>query len=369
MKVPQLDLQAQYVEMRDEIRAKVDDLFETQRFVLGDAVADFESAMAEMIGVPGAVGIASGSEALRTALAVLDIGPGDEVLLPAFTFFATAGAVAQCGAIPRFVDVDTDFLMDPEDARKLITPSTRAILGVHLYGRQMDWRPWRALAEEHGLKLIEDAAQSVGSRDDLGASGALGDVAAFSFFPSKNLGGAGDGGLFTSPDPALIDRARRYRNHGEIRRYHHAEVGINGRLDALQAAVLHVKLSRLAGWNKRRREIAALYNVGIESRALTEKLGPPTLPLGEEHVFHQYTLRAERRDELLPYLQEHGVGAAIYYPVPLHRQSCFADLPGVERALPMTEKLSLEVISLPIYPELANEQIDYVLDTLSAFYD
>jgi dTDP-4-amino-4,6-dideoxygalactose transaminase len=367
MKVPQLDLQAQYAGIREEIKASVDGLFESQRFVLGDAVVEFESAMAEMIGVPGAVGVASGSEALRVALAVLDIGPGDEVLLPAFTFFATAGAVAQCGAIPRFVDVDTDFLMDPEDARRIITPATRAIMGVHLYGRQMDWRPWRELADAHGLKLIEDAAQSVGSRDELGASGALGDVAAFSFFPSKNLGGAGDGGLFTSPDTKLLDRARRYRNHGETKRYHHAEVGINGRLDALQAAVLQVKLGRLADWNRRRREIAAAYNAGIETRGLSEQLGMPELPRGEEHVFHQYTLRAGRRDELLAFLHERGVGAAVYYPVPLHRQPCFADLPGVERTLPMTDRLSREVISLPIYPELTSEQIDHVLDSLAAF--
>ena len=204
-KVPQLDLPAQYAALRDDIRARVDALFESQSFILGAAVADFEAAMADYLGVPGAVGISSGSEALRIALAVLDVGPGDEVLLPAFTFFATAGAVAQRGATPVFVDVDEHFLMDPDDARRVLTPRTRAAIGVHLYGRQMDWRPWRALAEEHGLALIEDAAQSVGSRDALGASGSLGHAAAFSFFPSKNLGGAGDGGLFTSPDPALLE--------------------------------------------------------------------------------------------------------------------------------------------------------------------
>ncbi len=368
MKVPQLDLQSQYAGIRETVRASVDGLFESQRFVLGDAVADFEAAMASMIGVPGAVGVSSGSEALRVALAVLDIGPGDEVLLPAFTFFATAGAVAQCGAIPRFVDIDEDFLMDAEDAARLITPATRAILGVHLYGRQMDWRPWRQLAAEHGLKLIEDAAQSVGSRDALGASGALGDVAAFSFFPSKNLGGAGDGGLFTSPDPELLDRARRYRNHGETERYHHAEVGINGRLDALQAAVLQVKLPHLAEWNRRRREIAAGYSAGIEARGLGVELMTPVLPAGEEHVFHQYTLRAKRRDELLAFLHQREIGAAVYYPVPLHRQPCFADLPGVNRPLPVTERLSAEVISLPIYPELRGEQVDHVLDSLAEFH-
>ncbi|MCB9515010.1 MAG: DegT/DnrJ/EryC1/StrS family aminotransferase [Candidatus Latescibacteria bacterium] len=367
-KVPQLDLPAQYAALRDDIRARVDALFESQSFILGAAVADFEAAMADYLGVPGAVGISSGSEALRIALAVLDVGPGDEVLLPAFTFFATAGAVAQRGATPVFVDVDEHFLMDPDDARRVLTPRTRAAIGVHLYGRQMDWRPWRALAEEHGLALIEDAAQSVGSRDALGASGSLGHAAAFSFFPSKNLGGAGDGGLFTSPDPALLERARRYRNHGETQRYHHAEVGVNGRLDALQAAVLHAKLPHLDGWNRARRALAARYAEGIAARGLADVLRAPALPVGEEHVFHQFTLRAERRDALLAHLQAAGIGAAIYYPVPLHRQPCFADLPGVARALPMTERLSAEVVSLPIYPELGEERQDAVLDALAEFY-
>jgi len=368
MKVPQLDLKAQYQGIRDETRAKVDTLFEEQRFILGETVNDFEEAMAAYLGVPGSVGVASGSEALRIALAVLDIGPGDEVLLPAFTFFATAGAVSQCGALPRFVDVDEHFLMDPEDAKSLIGPATKAILGVHLYGRQMDWTPWREIAREHGLVLIEDAAQSVGSRNDQGASGGLGDVAAFSFFPSKNLGGAGDGGLFTSPDTDLLDRARRYRNHGESKRYHHDEVGINGRLDALQAAVLHVKLAHLPTWNDRRRAVARHYNEGLASRGLGEFLRPPELPVAQEHVFHQYTLRASRRDELLAHLQENGVGAAVYYPVPLHRQACFRNLSGVGRELPMTDTLSREVVSLPIYPELTEDALEYVLDKLAEFY-
>lgn len=368
MKVPQLDLQAQFEGIREDVTAAVSALFESQRFILGETVAEFERDMAALIGVPATVGVASGSEALRIALAVLDLGPGDEVLLPAFTFFATAGAVVQRGALPRFVDVDADFLMDPADAETQINAATKAILGVHLYGRQMDWRPWRELAAGSGLKLIEDAAQSVGSRDALGASGSLGDAAAFSFFPSKNLGGAGDGGLFSSPDPELLERARRYRNHGETRRYHHAEVGINGRLDAIQAAVLSVKLARLPAWNRRRRELAARYNAGIAERGLVDRLDPPRLPVGEEHVWHQYTLRAERRDALLDFLVAKGVGAAVYYPVPLHRQPCFAGLPGVARPLPLTEVLAKEVVSLPIYPELDDRKQDYVLDTLAEFY-
>lgn len=372
MKVPQLDLPAQYAGLREDIRARVDALFEAQSFILGKTVSDFEAAMAALLGVPSTVGVASGSDALIIALAVLEVGPGDEVLLPAFTFFATAGAVAQRGATPVFVDVDEDFLMDPADAEALITPRTKAAIGVHLYGRQMDWRPWRRLASAQGLSLIEDAAQSVGARDALGASGSLGQLGAISFFPSKNLGGAGDGGLLAGPDLELLERARRYRNHGETQRYHHAEVGLNGRLDALQAAVLHAKLPHLAGWNRERRAIAARYAAGIAERGLADRLRAPRLPApgGEEHVFHQFTLRVldGARDALLAHLVADGIGAAVYYPVPLHRQPCFATLAGARRPLPVTERLAREVLSLPIYPELGAAREQRVLDSLAAFY-
>lgn len=370
MKVPQLDLPAQYAGLREDIRARVDALFEAQSFVLGKTVSDFEAAMAALLGVPTAVGVASGSDALIIALAVLDIGPGDEVLLPAFTFFATAGAVVQRGATPVFVDIDEDFLMDPADAEVLISPRTKAAIGVHLYGRQMDWRPWRRLAAARGLRLIEDAAQSVGARDALGASGSLGDIGAISFFPSKNLGGAGDGGLLAGPDVELLERARRYRNHGETQRYHHAEVGLNGRLDALQAAVLHAKLPHLAAWNRERRAIAARYAAGIAERGLADRLLAPRLPDDEEHVFHQFTLRVlgGMRDALLAHLVAEGIGAAVYYPVPLHRQPCFASLASARRPLPATERLASEVLSLPIYPELGSAREQRVLDSLAAFY-
>lgn len=372
MKVPQLDLPAQYAGLREDIRARVDALFEAQSFILGKTVSDFEAAMAALLGVPTTVGVASGSDALIIALAVLDIGPGDEVLLPAFTFFATAGAVVQRGATPVFVDVDEDFLMDPAAAEALITPRTKAAIGVHLYGRQMDWRPWRRLAAAHGLLLIEDAAQSVGARDAQGASGSLGHIGAISFFPSKNLGGAGDGGLLAGPDAELLERARRYRNHGETQRYHHAEVGLNGRLDALQAAVLHAKLPHLAAWNRERRAIAARYAAGIAERGLAAQLLAPRLPEpgGEEHVFHQFTLRVldGARDALLAHLVADGIGGAVYYPVPLHRQPCFASLASARRPLPRTERFASEVLSLPIYPELGAAREQRVLDSLAAFY-
>lgn len=370
MKVPQLDLVAQYAAMRAPLRRAVDDLFESQRFILGPAVADFEAAMAALVGAPGAVGVASGSEALRVALAILDVGAGDEVLLPAFTFFATAGAVVHRGARPVFVDVGEDFLMDPDDAAALVTPRTRAAICVHLYGLQAPWAPWRELAAARGLRLIEDAAQCVGAhREGEGHAGSLGDAAAFSFFPSKNLGGAGDGGLLTARDPELLERARRYRNHGESCRYHHEEVGINGRLDALQAVVLHAKLPHLAAWNMARRERAARYEALFAASRVADLVRRPALPAGGEHVFHQYTIRVpERRDALLERLREREIGAAVYYPLPLHRQPCFAGETGAARSLPVTERLAGEVLSLPIYPEIGEDQQAWVVESIEAFY-
>ena len=366
MHVPQLDLQAQHRGLASEMAAAVAALFASQRFILGETVENFEAAMTEFLGV-GCVGVSSGSEALRIALAMLGVGRGDEVLLPAFTFFATAGAVVHVGAKPVFVDVDDDFLLDVADAERAATERSRAAIGVHLYGRQMPWAPLAELAAARGFGLVEDAAQSIGSRSEEGRSGALGDMAAFSFFPSKNLGGAGDGGLLCVRDGDLLERARRYMNHGELRRYHHAEVGINGRLYALQAAVLQVKLPHLEGWNRARREIAAGYCERLAATAAAGRIRLPRLPVGEEHVWHQFTLRADDRDALLAHMQASGVGAAVYYPVPLHRQACFSD--GSEpRALPVTDRLATEVISLPIYPELSAEQLDFVAECVAEFY-
>ncbi len=366
MQVPQLDLKAQHAQIAQDMEEAVGRLFVSQRFVLGETVSNFEAAMAEYLGVPGCIGVASGSEALRIALAMFDIGPGDEVILPAFTFFATAGAVVHVGAKPRFVDIDEDYLLDPADVQHVLNKNSRALIGVHLYGRQMPWGPLGGLAADSGLALIEDAAQSIGSRNEEGRSGSLGDAAAFSFFPSKNLGGAGDGGLLCFKDGDRLERARRYRNHGEIKRYHHAEVGINGRLDALQAAVLQVKLPHLDRWNSERREKARGYNARLGGLATSGRIRLPVLPLAEEHVWHQYTFRADNRDELLIHLHEKGIGAAVYYPVPLHRQACFIE--AGQRSLPVTERFAAEVISLPIYPELTDEQLDYVAECVKGFY-
>lgn len=368
MKVPQLDLRAQYEGLRDAVLSSVSELLGSQQFILGPAVSSFEAAMARYLGVRECVGVSSGSDALQVALAVLDIGPGDEVLLPAFTFFATAGAVVHRGALPVFVDVGDDFLMDPADARRALSPRCKAAIVVHLYGLQSPWAPWRELAAASGIKLVEDAAQSIGSKRPEGMGGSLGDAAAFSFFPSKNLGGAGDGGLVICREPALTARARAFRNHGERERYHHAEVGLNARLDALQAVILQAKLPFIAAWNAARRERARSYHALLGELERAERVKTPRLPDGEEHVFHQYTLRASGRDALLAHLKEREVGAAVYYPLPLHQQPCFRNLPGNTRRLPQTERLAGEVLSLPIYPELSEAQQAYVVECIAEFY-
>jgi len=367
MKVPQLDLQAQFRTIRDEVMTAVEEVFETQRFILGPGVEAFEKEAAEYLGAVDCVGVSSGSDALRIALAVLDLGPGDEVLLPAFTFFATAGAVVHQGARPIFVDVDEDFLMDLGDAWRRRTSRAKAMIPVHLYVLQAPMSGLRALAESEGLRIVEDTAQSFGARRAEGAAGTLGDAGAVSFFPSKNLGGAGDGGLIAFRDPELARRARSYRMHGESRRYHHEEVGVNGRLDALQAAVLRVKLRHIDDWNAGRRAAARRYEELLAASRVAERVIRPALPEDGEHVFHQYTIRSPRRDGLMAHLQERGVGAAVYYPVPLHRQKCFAGLPGLPASLPMSEKLAEEALSLPIYPEITPDQQAYVVERIAEF--
>ncbi len=367
MKVPQLDLQAQFASIREEVMEAVAEVFESQYFILGPNVEAFEKEAAEYMGAADCVGVSSGSDALRIALAVNDVGPGDEVLLPSFTFFATAGAVVHLGATPVFVDVDEDYLMDLGDAWRRRSSKAKAVIPVHLYGLQAPMESLRNWAADAGLAVIEDAAQSFGARRSEGASGTLGDAGAVSFFPSKNLGGAGDGGLIAFRDPEKAARARSYRMHGESRRYHHEEVGVNGRLDALQAAVLRVKLRHLDDWSSRRREAAARYEKLFADSAAAELIRRPSLPEGGEHVFHQYTIRAPRRDELMEHLRGKGVGSAVYYPVPLHRQNCFADLPGLPSSLPVSEMLAGEVLSLPIYPEISEEQQAYVVDCIAGF--
>ena len=381
LRVPFLDLGAQYAALRDELRAAVDRVFEQQAFVLGEPVAVFEREMAAFCEARHAVGCASGSDALLLSLHALGVGPGDEVICPSFTFFATAGAVARLGARPVFADIDPITLcLDPGAARAAATRCTRlrALVAVHLYGRAADTDALLALAAEFGVPLVEDAAQAIGARDGSGRRvGGRGRAVCFSFYPTKNLGGAGDGGLVTTDDEALAARLTSLRVHGSPRRYHHVEVGMNSRLDAVQAAVLRVKLPRLEAWNAARGAHARAYDEAFAkagARPASIPLPAGGLPLRTpepcarpaESAHHIYAIRvpAERRDALRASLSALGIGNEVYYPLGLHQQPCFADLPPV--ALPETEAAARELVALPLYPELRDEQREYVVESVLA---
>jgi dTDP-4-amino-4,6-dideoxygalactose transaminase len=350
--------------------AAVTRVVESQAFVLGPEVEAFEGAMASYLGVPHAIGVASGTDALLLPLLALDPRPGDEVIVPAFTFFATAGAVWNAGFRPVFCDVDPEtFNVTRETVEAVWTERTRAIVPVHLFGQMApmeDLLPW---AEERGAFVLEDAAQAIGARRRMGgeqvAAGAAAPAGSLSFFPTKNLGGFGDGGMVTARDDALADRVRKLRVHGGRQMYHHELVGTNSRLDALQAAVLAAKLPYLEGWAEARRVNARLYD---EHLADVSEVQTPGVGEGNVHVFNQYTVRVRRRDDLRSFLGERGIGTGVYYPVPLHTQACFAGLGVPEGALPVAERLCGEVLSLPVYPELGAERLAEVADAIRSFY-
>jgi len=372
MSVPLLDLRAQYASIRDEVQAAVQRVVESQGFVMGPEVEAFEAAMAEYIGVPHAIGVASGTDALLLPLKALEPRPGDEVILPAFTFFATAGAAWNAGFKPVFCDVDPEtFNVTPETLDAAWSPRTRAAIPVHLFGQMAPMAEILSWAESRGVVLLEDAAQAVGARqgapDGTGsrAAGAWAPVSAFSFFPTKNLGGFGDGGMVTALDDELAEKVRKLRVHGGRQMYHHEMVGTNSRLDALQAAVLAAKLPHLDGWAARRRENACLYEGLLADVA--EVMVPRVMP-GNFHVYNQYTLRVRRRDELRAFLGERGIGSGVYYPLPLHLQECFASLGGKPGDLPVSETLCQQVLSLPVFPELTESDVQEVADAIRAFY-
>ena len=370
MNVPLLDLVAQYDAIKDEVLPAMMLVIETQQFIMGPAVPQLESEIARLSHAKHGIGCASGTDALLLPLKALNLKPGDEVITTPFTFFATAGTIHNAGGIPVFVDIQPDtFNIDPAAVKRAITPRTRAIVPVHLYGQMADMLELMAIAKSRGLKLIEDAAQAIGARRKIDGewrvAGELGWVTGYSFFPSKNLGAWGDGGMMVTSDDAAADRLKKLRLHGGAKQYHHDEVGTNSRLDTLQAAVLLAKLPHLAQWSASRREHAAYYTKAF---AEIPQVKPPAVDPANEHIFHQYTLRAERRDALQAHLKKEGIGHAIYYPVPLHRQPCFADLGYKDGSLPQAEQASREVISLPIYPELTRAQLDRVIDAIRGFY-
>jgi dTDP-4-amino-4,6-dideoxygalactose transaminase len=369
MKVPLLDLKAQYTQIRKEVLAAIEAVCEDQGFVLGPRVEDLERTVADYVGAARAVGVASGSDALLLCLMALGVGPGDEVLTVPFTFFATAGAISRVGAKPVFVDIRSDsFNMDPNLLEGKITARTKAILPVHLFGQCAAMDGILKVATRHGLKVIEDACQAIGAARNGVRAGVLGDAGCFSFFPSKNLGGFGDGGMVTTNDPRLHETIAMLRVHGSKVRYLHEMVGINSRLDALQAAILRVKLTYLDRWTEGRRRNATRYERLFEEHELLDRVVLPKTDGQNYHVFNQYTIRAQKRDDLRAYLKERHIGTEIYYPVPMHLQGCYRDLGYHKGAFPVSERAAEEALSLPIYAELTDEKLDYVVQAIADFY-
>jgi dTDP-4-amino-4,6-dideoxygalactose transaminase len=368
--VPALNLKAQYQTIRDEIEPAVRRVLESQMFVLGPEVSALEAEIAEYCGASTGIGCASGSDALLLPLLALDIGPGDEVITTPYTFFATAGAIWRTGARPVFVDIEPDtFNVDPSQIEAAITERTRAIIPVHLYGQTADMDRITAAVRPHGLVILEDAAQAIGAAYKGARAGSLGDVAAFSFYPSKNLGGFGDGGMLTTSQAQLARRMARLRAHGMEPKYHHHEVGFNSRLDALQAAVLRVKLRHLGAWTDLRREVAERYRGLFDSFGITDLVTLPVERPGNFHVYNQYVVRvpAPLRDPLRDYLTARKVGTEIYYPIPLHLQACFASLGRKAGDFPHSEAAARETIALPIYPELTLAEQSHVVGSIRQF--
>ena len=365
-----LDLRAQFASIREEVMAAITRVMESQHFILGPEVAKFEEEIATKLGAKHAVGCASGTDALILALLAAGIGPGDEVITTPFSFVATAGSIAHVGARPVFVDIDpVSFNIDAGRIDAAITPKTRAIMPVHLFGLSADLAPILAVAKAKNLLVIEDAAQAIGARYRERYIGTIGDFGCFSFFPSKNLGAAGDGGLVTTNDTAMAERLRMLRMHGSKQKYLHEILGTNSRLDALQATVLRVKLRHLDSWEEGRASRAQRYRQLFESKGLTRFSGLPQTRSSEfHHVYNQFTIRVERRDELKGFLRSKGILTEIYYPLCLHLQEAFRYLGYHAGQMPLAEKASKEVLSLPVFPELTDAQQDVVVQGIESFY-
>lgn len=366
--IPLIDLTAQFQGMSDEVMAAVQKVFTEQKFILGDEVAELEHEVAEYCDARHAVGCNSGTDALILALQALDIGPGDEVITTPFSFFATASAICRAGATPVFVDIEPDcFNLDPEQVEDAVTPKTKAIIPVHLFGQCCDMEPLWRIATQHHLAIVEDACQAIGAEYHGRKTGVLGTVACFSFFPTKNLGGAGDGGMMTTDDPALATRLRRLRVHGDVGQYEHLEIGMNSRLDALQAAVLRVKLRKLEQWTEARQQNAKRYAELVRQHKLQEFISLPKTAPEQRHVYNQFTIRVRNgeRDTVMKSLRDRKVGCAIYYPKPLHVQKCFASLGYRPGEFPVAETAAKEVLALPIYPELPRADLERVVDELA----
>ena len=372
MQVPLLDLRAQFAPLKQEIMAAIEDICDSQHFILGPKVEAFESEMAAYCRTSGAVGVSSGSDALIIALMAEGIGRGDEVITSPFTFFATVGAIVRVGATPVFADIDpVTFNIDPEKAAAKITPRTKAIIPVHLFGQAADMDPVMELARQHGLVVIEDACQAIGAEYKGRRVGSIGTYGAFSFFPSKNLGCFGDGGAVSCSDPERVKKLKIFRNHGQSSTYFHEYVGGNFRIDALQAAVLSIKLRRLDDWSEARRRNAADYRKLFAEAGLNDLVQlPAEAPYPVRHIYNQFCIRVAdgKRDALKQYLAEREVGCAIYYPLSLHLQPCFKSLGGKAGDHPVSEKITGEILALPIYGETSAGQRAFVVESIARFF-
>ena len=365
MQVPLIDLKAQYAAIKDEVMPAIAEVCQSQMLCLGPAVADFEEQIAQYCGCKYAIGVSSGSDALLVSLMALEIKAGDEVITTPFTFFATAGAISRLGAIPVFVDVDGDsYNINPSLIEEKINEKIRAIIPVHLFGQLAQMKPITEIAKRNNISVIEDACQSIGAVQDGIKCGNFGDFGCFSFYPTKNLGAFGDGGLVTTNDEELARKVRLLRTHGENPRYFYQTIGGSFRLDGIQGAVLSVKLKHLDKWTEKRRQNAVLYDKLLADSPLnTPKIDPNNVS-----IYNQYTITTPKRDELQKFLAENKISTAVFYPKPLHLQQCFDDLGYKQGDFPVAERLCNEVLSLPIYPELTKEQIEYVAETILKFY-
>jgi dTDP-4-amino-4,6-dideoxygalactose transaminase len=364
MKVPLLDLKRQYQSIKNEIDGAVLKVLEGTQFIMGPEVKAFEENIVKYCGTKYAIGVASGTDALLLSLRACGVSSGDEVVIPAFTFFATAGVVSRLGATPVFVDIDPDtYNIDPQLIEKKIGKKTKAIIPVHLFGQCVDMDPILEIARKHNLKVVEDAAQAIGAKYKDKKAGTIGDLGCFSFFPSKNLGGAGDGGMVVTNNESLADLVRKLRVHGATQKYFHSMVGYNSRLDSLQAAILDVKLRYLDQWSAKRNEKAKTYDRAFQGLDIIT----PKVEKFNNHIYHQYTIAVKNRDGLKEHLTKNQIGWAIYYPLPLHLQECYKSLGNRKGDLPVSEKRADEVISLPIFPELSQEEQKCVIESIEEF--
>lgn len=369
MSVPFFDLKRQYEQIKKEMAASFEEVMESQGFILGKKVKALEEAVRSVAKAADAVGVASGSDAILLSLFVLGIGKDDEVVTTPFTFFSTVSSIVRLQARPVFADIsEEDFNIDAQDVKKRITEKTRAILPVHLFGQCADMNELNRVGKEIDAPVVEDAAQAIGSLLGDRAAGSMGLLAAFSFYPTKNLGGCGDGGMITTQDPGLGRTIRLLRNHGASPKYFHPLLGVNSRLDEIQAALLLVKMQYLENWTARRRELAGNYRVLFREKGLDQEVILPVEKRGRFHTYHQYVIRTSRRDALKAFLEKHGIGTEIYYPLPLHLQECFKFLGYKKGDFPVAEKMAQEVLALPIFPELTFGEQEKVVSAIGEFF-